>query len=385
MRRVPHGVAVLTVDVDGERLGLTLDSLVSLSLDPPLVGVSISRQAAMHELLREAGAFASEPARRRPGGGGSALRARASRRSRCGTESSCGGDDGPPLLAGALGWARCRTVAEHPAGDHTVFLGEVDWVEGGEPRPPLVHVDGDTGRCERRLDGAHQRAEVPALPAPEREMIQAVVFDLDGVLIQTEELWDEVRESMARAAGGRYGEEEQRAMMGMSSPEWSRFMHEHVGLPESPDEIAAEVVRRMSARYREQLPLIDGAIEAVERLAARWPLGVASSSNRELIDLVLELSGLDRHFRATVSSEEVARGKPAPDVYLEACRRLGVEPARAAAVEDSHAGIRSAKAAGMRVLAIPNPTYPPDDEALANADVVLNSLSDLTPEAVEIP
>jgi len=223
------------------------------------------------------------------------------------------------------------------------------------------------------------------LPAPEREMIQAVVFDLDGVLIQTEELWDEVRAGMARAAGGRYGEEEQRAMMGMSSPEWSRYMHEHVGLPESPDEIAAEVVRRMSARYGEQLPLIDGAIEAVGRLSARWPLGVASSSNRELIDLVLELSGLDRHFRATVSSEEVARGKPAPDVYLEACRRLGVEPARAAAVEDSHAGIRSAKAAGMCVLAIPNPTYPPDDEALANADVVLNSLSDLTPEAVEIP
>ena len=216
-------------------------------------------------------------------------------------------------------------------------------------------------------------------------MIEAVIFDLDGVLIQTEELWDEVRAGMARAAGGRYGEEEQRAMMGMSSPEWSRYMHEHVGLPEPPDEIVAEVVRRMSARYRERLPLIDGAIEAVERLAARWPLGVASSSNRELIDLVLGLSGLDRHFRATVSSEEVARGKPAPDVYLEACRRLGVEPGRAAAVEDSHAGIRSAKAAGMRVLAIPNPTYPPDDEALANADVALNSLSGLTPEAVEIP
>ena len=214
-------------------------------------------------------------------------------------------------------------------------------------------------------------------------MIEAVVFDLDGVLIQTEELWDEVREGMARDAGGRYGAEEQRAMMGMSSPEWSTYMHEHVGLPESPEEIAAEVVRRMSARYRQQLPLIDGAIAAVERLAARWPLGVASSSNRELIDLVLELSGLDRLFSATVSSEEVARGKPAPDVYLEACRRLGVEPAHSAAVEDSHAGIRSAKAAGMRVLAIPNPTYPPDDEALENADVVLTSLDDLTPEAVE--
>ena len=160
-------------------------------------------------------------------------------------------------------------------------------------------------------------------------------------------------------------------------------MHEHVGLPESPDEIAAEVVERMAERYREHLPLIDGAVEAVERLAARWPLGVASSSNRELIDLVLELSGLDRLFRATVSSEEVARGKPAPDVYLEACRRLGVEPTRSAAVEDSHAGIASAKAAGMRVLAIPNPSYPRATRRSADADVVLGSLAELTPEAVD--
>jgi HAD superfamily hydrolase (TIGR01509 family) len=214
-------------------------------------------------------------------------------------------------------------------------------------------------------------------------MIEAVVFDLDGVLIQTEELWDEVREGLARAGDGRYGEEEQRAMMGMSSPEWSRYMHDHVGLPASPNEITAEVVRQMARRYREQLPLIDGAVEAVERLAARWPLGVASSSNRELIDLVLELSGLDRYFRVTVSSEEVARGKPAPDVYLEACRRLGADPSRSAAIEDSHAGIASAKAAGMRVVAIPNPSFPPGDEALADADVVLRSLDELDQEAVE--
>ena len=214
-------------------------------------------------------------------------------------------------------------------------------------------------------------------------MIEAVIFDLDGVLIQTEEIWDEVRERLARDRNGRYGPEEQRAMMGMSSPEWSRYMHEHVGLPESPHEIAAEVVERMAARYREHLPLTDGAVDAVERLAAQWPLGVASSSNRPLIDLVLDLSGLGPLFRATVSSEEVARGKPAPDVYLEACRRLGVDPTRSAAVEDSHAGIGSAKAAGMRVLAIPNSAFPPGDEALAQADAVLVSLSSLTVEAVQ--
>jgi HAD superfamily hydrolase (TIGR01509 family) len=214
-------------------------------------------------------------------------------------------------------------------------------------------------------------------------VIDGVVFDLDGVLIQSEELWADVREELARERGGRYGREEQRAMMGMSSPEWSRYMHEHVGLPESPDEIAAEVVELMADRYRRQLPLIDGAVEAVERLAARWPLGLASSSNRPLIDLVLELSGLAPLFQATVSSEEVARGKPAPDVYLEACRRLAVDSTLAAAIEDSHAGIGSAKAAGMRVIAIPNPSFPPGDDALAEADVVLASLAELTPEAVD--
>jgi HAD superfamily hydrolase (TIGR01509 family) len=159
-------------------------------------------------------------------------------------------------------------------------------------------------------------------------------------------------------------------------------MHERIGLPEPPEEINAEVVRRMEDRYRRQLPLIDGAVEAVERLAARRPLGLASSSNRALIDLVLELSGLARYFCATVSSEEVARGKPAPDVYLEAASRLGVAAERCAAIEDSHNGIRSGKAAGMRVIVVPNPHFPPDEHALALADVVLGSLAELTPEVL---
>jgi HAD superfamily hydrolase (TIGR01509 family) len=213
--------------------------------------------------------------------------------------------------------------------------------------------------------------------------VAAVVFDLDGVLIQTEELWDDVRAGLAREHGARYDAEAQRAMMGMSSTEWSRYMHEDLGVPEAPEEISAEVVRRMLERYRERLPLLPGAVEAVDRLAAHWPLGVASSSNRELIDAVLELSGLARSFRATVSSEEVPRGKPAPDVYVEAARRLNANASRCAAVEDSHSGIRSAKAAGMRVIAIPNASYPPEDDALAQADVVLRSLDDLTPDVVE--
>jgi HAD superfamily hydrolase (TIGR01509 family) len=210
----------------------------------------------------------------------------------------------------------------------------------------------------------------------------AVVFDLDGVLVDSEQLWDEVREELALERGGRWHERAQRDMMGMSSPEWSRYMHDEIGLAEPPEQINEAVVARLQERYREHLPLLEDAVEAVERLAERWPLGLASSSNREVIDLVLELGGLTRFFRATVSSEEVARGKPAPDVYIEVARRLGVEPSRCAAIEDSHNGIRSAKAAAMRVVAIPNRRYPPDEEALSLADVVIGSLSELTPASV---
>jgi HAD superfamily hydrolase (TIGR01509 family) len=214
-------------------------------------------------------------------------------------------------------------------------------------------------------------------------VIEAVVFDLDGVLLDSEEIWDRAREELARERGGRWHDGAQRDMMGMSSTEWSRYMADVIGLPEPPEEINREVVRRLTELYREELPAIPGARDAVERLAARWPLGLASSSNRELIDLVLELLGVEQLFTATVSSEEVARGKPAPDVYLEAARRLGVDPSRAAAVEDSQNGLLSAKAAGMRVIAIPNAHFPPDEDALAAADVVLDSLAELTAEAVE--
>jgi HAD superfamily hydrolase (TIGR01509 family) len=213
-------------------------------------------------------------------------------------------------------------------------------------------------------------------------MIEAVVFDLDGVIVDSEQVWDEVREQLAHERGGAWHEGAQADMMGMSSPEWSRYMHERIGLAESPEEINDEVVRRMLERYRESLPLIDGAVDAVRRLAAAFTLGVASSSNRPLIEVVLERAGIAELFAAVVSSEEVARGKPAPDVYLEAARRLEVEPGRCAAVEDSSNGIRAAHAAGMRVLALPNSHYPPAPDALTLADVVVRSPRELTPELV---
>jgi len=209
----------------------------------------------------------------------------------------------------------------------------------------------------------------------------AVVFDLDGVLVDSEQLWDEVREALTRERGGRWHEGAQRDMMGMSSPEWSRYMHDRIGLSESPEEINRLVVERMLERYAAGPPWLPGAVETVRRLAADFVLGLASSSNREIIDRVLEAGGIAGCFRATVSSEEVAAGKPAPDVYLEVARRLRVEPRECTAIEDSHNGIRSAKTAGMRCVAIPNAHYPPGD-AVAESDAVVGSLAELTPEVL---
>jgi HAD superfamily hydrolase (TIGR01509 family) len=211
----------------------------------------------------------------------------------------------------------------------------------------------------------------------------AVVFDMDGVLVDSEHVWDEIREGLALERGGRYGPEAQRAMMGMSSLEWSRYMHEELGVRGTPAEINDEVVRRMLDRYRADLPLLPGALDAVRRLHdAGLDLALASSSNRPLIDAVLDAAGVASVFRVTVSSEEVARGKPAPDVYLEAARRLDRPASSCAAVEDSANGIRSASSAGMRVIAYPNARYPPPADVLALAEVEIESLDDLTPDLV---
>jgi HAD superfamily hydrolase (TIGR01509 family) len=213
-------------------------------------------------------------------------------------------------------------------------------------------------------------------------MIEAVVFDMDGVIVDSEQVWDDVREQLAGERGGRWHDRAQADMMGMSSPEWSRYMHDVIGLAEPPEEINDEVVRRMLDRYRSRLPLIAGAVEAVRRLAPHFSLGVASSSNRPLIETVLERSEIADLFDAVVSSEEVAGGKPAPDVYLEAARRLGVASERAAAIEDSSNGLRAARAAGMRVIAVPNAHYPPAEDALALADAVVATPAELTPDLI---
>jgi HAD superfamily hydrolase (TIGR01509 family) len=213
--------------------------------------------------------------------------------------------------------------------------------------------------------------------------VAAVIFDLDGVLLDSERVWSAARERVALEHGGQWPADATRRMMGMSSGEWSAYMHDQLGVPLPPVQINAAVVSQMERLYREQLPLLPRAREAVSRLAAVWPLGLASSSNRPIIDMFLELSALSDCFAVTVSSEEVANGKPAPDVFLEAARGLGASPSECVAIEDSTNGIRSAGAAGMAVIAVPNRDFPPEPEALALAAGVRDSLAALTPEFVQ--
>jgi HAD superfamily hydrolase (TIGR01509 family) len=211
----------------------------------------------------------------------------------------------------------------------------------------------------------------------------AVIFDMDGVLIDSEQLWSQSKQELVRETGGRWREDAPTAMMGMSSPEWSRYMRDELGVDLDVEEINRAVVDRMERRYREHLPLLPGAVETVRTLHRRWPLALASSANREIIDLALDAAGLAGEFSATVSSEEVQHGKPAPDVYLEAARRLEVDPRRCVAIEDSSNGLRSAAAAGMAVIAVPNQHYPPENDALALAGACVHTLTEITPELVE--
>jgi HAD superfamily hydrolase (TIGR01509 family) len=208
------------------------------------------------------------------------------------------------------------------------------------------------------------------------------VFDLDGVLIDSEPVWERVRRKFVAEHGGRWPDDAQDRMMGMSTAEWSAYMSEDFGLRLPPRRVADLVIAAMAAEYEAHLPLLPGAVGAVRSLSARWPLAVASSAPKSLIGTVLDASGLRPAFGAAVSSEEVARGKPAPDVYLEATKRLGVRPASCAAVEDSTNGLRSAAAAGLAVIAVPRPEYPPAEDALAVARVVLDSLADLSPATI---
>lgn len=213
-------------------------------------------------------------------------------------------------------------------------------------------------------------------------MVAAVIFDLDGVIVDSEPVWEEVRRAYVSAHGGTWQADSQRRMMGMSTGEWSRYLSEELGVDRTAEQVATEVVTEMSRRYAHRVPLIDGGVDAVRRTAGRWPLGLASSSPTRLIRTALDATGLSDTFDATLSTEETRHGKPAPDVYLAVAERLGVDPARCVAVEDSANGVRSAAAAGMAVVAVPHGAYPLEPDAERLAAVVLSSIDELTPEVV---
>jgi HAD superfamily hydrolase (TIGR01509 family) len=213
--------------------------------------------------------------------------------------------------------------------------------------------------------------------------LAAVIFDLDGVLIDSEPVWERVRRSFVRERGGRWPADAQTRLLGMSTAEWANYLSEDLGVDLPPAEVADVVVDRMAAHYGDSLPLMPGAADALRRLSDRWPLALASSSPRRLIDSVLAAAGWSELFDATVSTDEVGRGKPAPDVYLEAARRLGRMASACAAVEDSSNGMRSAAAAGTLVIAVPRPQYTPAPDALKLAALTLTSLADLTVGAIE--
>ena len=208
------------------------------------------------------------------------------------------------------------------------------------------------------------------------------MFDLDGVLIDSEPVWEQVRRQVVAGHGGHWAPDAQQRLMGMSTGEWARYLGQDLGVGLPPETVAALVIDQMKARYAEHVPFLPGAVGAVRRMAARWRLGLASSSPPVLIDAVLDGAGLRECFAVAMSTEEVAHCKPAPDIYLAVTERLGRQPQRCAAVEDSANGLRSAAAAGLQVIAVPRPKYPPGPDALSLATLVLPSLTELTTGAV---
>ena len=217
---------------------------------------------------------------------------------------------------------------------------------------------------------------------PEHRGVGAVVFDLDGVVIDSEPVWEAVRRRVVEESGGHWAPDAQARLMGMSTGEWSRYLSVDLGVGLSPAQVADLVIGRVAEAYAVHLPLMPSATRVVRSLAARWPLGLASSSPRRLIDTVLDASGLRDLFAVAVSTEEVPHGKPAPDVYLLAADRLAVPPDRCVAVEDSSNGVQAADAAGMPCVAVPQPRYPVPPEVLSRATRVLTSLGDLSVELV---
>jgi HAD superfamily hydrolase (TIGR01509 family) len=209
--------------------------------------------------------------------------------------------------------------------------------------------------------------------------IGAVIFDMDGLLLDSEVYWEQARRGFCQSRGCDWTSQDEDSVKGYNSPEWAAKIKSHCRLDTDPGEIIREVSDRMTALYHEHLPLLPGAVEIVRDLALRYPLGLASSSPPQIIAYALREAGILDCFKAVVSADDVGRGKPNPDVFLVTAERLGVPATQVAVFEDSTAGIRAGRAADMFVIAVPNPHNPPSAEALGLADVVMRSLSEFSP------
>lgn len=206
-------------------------------------------------------------------------------------------------------------------------------------------------------------------------MIAAVMFDMDGLLVDSEPVWDEARSMMARSVGKSWNRADHKAVMGVSTEEWVDYMIRRLDLNLPPQTVETEIIAQMVALYERRIPFFKGASKAVALAADAFPTGLASGSPRRLIDTVTRHPALKDKFKAILSADQTGRGKPAPDVYLAAAAALAVAPEVCVCLEDSGNGILAGKSAGMRVIAIPDPRFPPSTEKLAQADVILESLS----------
>ena len=217
--------------------------------------------------------------------------------------------------------------------------------------------------------------------------IQAVVFDMDGILIDSEVLWRQVREEFAADNGMVWSAEDQASTMCCNTRMWSRIMVERLQLQErlgmDDAAIAKEIKGRLLRKYEAHRPEREGAVASVLRVAQKYKVALASGSPNELATHVMKMTGLDKVFLATMYGDDVTHGKPAPDIYLEVLKKLGVAPEHAVGIEDSGNGIRSLRAAGMGIVAAPGPEFPLTEEVLALADVRIEHMEAVTPELIE--
>jgi len=213
--------------------------------------------------------------------------------------------------------------------------------------------------------------------------LQAIIFDMDGLLVDSEPCWEQARRNMAAEYGRDWTADDQRHVMGVSTATWANYMIERLGLKMTPQALIERIVSDMQAVYRRQIPFMPGAIQAVRLAASHYPTGLASGSERRLIETVVNDAALLGQFQAVVCSDKLARGKPAPDIYLETARQLGLSPEACLCVEDSSNGILAGKAAGMKVIAVPDGRFQPNREVIRQADIVLKSLDEFSIEQIE--